>query len=782
MWRNPTLERLYIDLRIARPGSVSAYGLAALLVAAATAGRLAIHQWIAGSQFIFFFPAVMLATFLFGVRAGSLAVALSTLSAFYFILPPQFSFQVTGPPELIALFVFTLVAFADVVVVGLLRRALVNLVRLRSLDRAVFESNPDAIIVTDMEGLITQLNRKAEILFGYSAGALIGRPVEILIPKEARARHIQQRAAFAAAPTAREMAPGLDVLGQRPNGETFPAVVQIAPLPDGNEHRLIATIRDLTEQRTASLALAESRQRQAVLEERQRGADELHRANQTLSAIIESAPLGIWAIDAEGLTTIWNPPIAELYGIPPEAAIGRPWQEVVKEPLTSETHTTEELVKIALRQGGFRDIEVQRVAADGTRREISFSAAVLHDGGETITGLLFVSYDLTRIKELERMLRQAHKLEAVGLLTGGVAHDFNNLLAVVYGNLEALADEADHSVRAHRLIDGAMRAARHGASLTRRLLAFSRQQRLAPTDVDVAALIVETTEMLRRMVEESINIQTGIAPDLWKVRIDPEQLANALVNLVVNARDAMPDGGALTITAENATVTEDDCQANKELTVGDYVKLSIADTGTGMTKAVLDRVFEPFFTTKPFGEGTGLGLSMVYGFAKQSGGHLVIGSSPGEGTIVTLYLPKLEVETAVEPDPKIEPQPDGTNAGVILLVEDDEMVRNLQVQSLHKLGYQTIEAADGLTSLEIIKSPARVDLLLTDIVLPNGMSGPALAQAAREIRPGLKVVFMSGYAPDNVTGPFDLSSARLLSKPFTRAELARAVRETLDEN
>ncbi len=781
MWRIPSIERLYIDLRVARPGSFAAYALTVLLVAAATAGRLAIDSWISGSQFIFFFPAVILATFLFGIRAGALAVVLSAISAFYFILPPRFTFQLTGLPEVTALTVFSVVAAANVMIVGLLRSALVHLARVQGLDDAIFDFNPDAIVVTDMRGLITRLNRQTEILFGYSSQALLGQPVELLIPQAMRTIHVEHRTAFAAAPRTREMGAGLELLGQRANGETFPVHVQIAPITTIGGDRMIASVRDVTEQSSAAAALAESRQQQAVLEERQRGADELQRANQTLHAIIQSAPVGIWAIDEGGRVTIWNPPVAELYGISAEAVIGKPWHKVVKEKLPPDTRSTEDLVKLARRQGGFNDIEVQRLATDGTQRELSISAAPLRDGGDTLTGMLFVGYDLTRTKELERRLRQAHKLEAIGQLTGGVAHDFNNLLAVVYGNLEALSDDFDANSPVGQLIDGAMRAAQHGASLTRRLLAFSRQQKLAPTDVDVAALAVETTDMLRRMVEESIDIKTAIAPDLWKSRIDAEQLANALVNLVVNARDAMPEGGSLTIAAENATVTADDCRNIKDLTAGDYVKLSVTDTGAGMTKAVLERVLEPFFTTKPVGRGTGLGLSMVYGFVKQSGGHMTIASEPGRGTTVCLYLPRLAVEAKAAPTVNVETPVAATDGEVILLVEDDEMVRNLQVQSLHKLGYQTLEAEDGPACLDILKSPVRVDLLLTDIVLPKGMSGPAIAEAARKIRPGLKVVYMSGYAPGDVTKHYDLSGARSLAKPFTRADLARAMRETLEE-
>jgi PAS domain S-box-containing protein len=775
------LERLYIDPPIVRSGSAGAYILGALAVAAATVARLASDPWISGGHFIFFFPAIGLTTFFLGVRAGAFAVILSALSAFYFIMPPRFSFQVTGAPEISTLVVFTIIATGDFAIVGLLRTALARLAHLGALDAAIFDSNPDAIIVTDDKGRIVQVNQRAESLFGYSSGALLNQPIEILIPEYLRTRHVAHRGAFAAAPCVREMGVGLELLAQRANGETFPVSVQIGPVSKDGEARMIATLRDVTEQKAVAAALAKSRQQQAILEERQRGAEELRQANETLSAIIESAPVAIWAIGADERITIWNPAVAELYGLPATEAIGRSWRAHIVRPLPPNTYTGDDLIRIAREKGGFRDIEIRRYGANDAILELHVSAAVLHERGGSVAGVLFIAHDIGRTKELESKLLQAQKMEAVGQLTGGIAHDFNNLLAVIYGNLEALEDDSDLKPEARLQIEGGLQAARHGASLTRRLLAFSRQQKLEPTDVDVGALVTGTTDMLRRMVEESVAIVLKIASGLWKTRIDPEQLTNALINLVVNARDAMPDGGTLTVTADNATIDEDWCHGRKDLAPGAYVSLSISDTGAGMTKEVLTRALEPFFTTKPLGHGTGLGLSMVYGFIHQSGGHMTLYSEPGHGTTITLYLPKLEAESPTAPAHETSDTPSAAGE-VVLLVEDDEMVRGLQVQSLHKIGYQTLEAEDGPTCLDIIRSSAHVDLMLTDIVLPNGMSGPALAEAARMIRPDLKVVFMSGYAPETVLSRYDLTGARTLTKPFTRLELAQAIHAGLHDS
>ena len=769
------LEVLYIDPPIVRPGSAGAYILSAIAVAVSTMARLASDPWISGGHFIFFFPAVGLTTFFLGARAGAAAVILSALSALYFIMPPRFSFEVTSASEIGTLAVFVMFATGDFAIVGLLRTALARLAHLRALDTAIFDSNPDAIIVTDGNGRIIQFNRRAESMFGYSTEALFNQPIENLMPEYLRTRHVLHRTTFATAPRVREMGVGLELLALRANGETFPVSVQIGPVSKDGEARMIATLRDVTEQKAVAAALAKSRQQQAILEERQRGAEELRQANETLSAIIESAPVAIWAIGPDERITMWNPAVAEIYGLPADEAIGRSWRAHLVRPSPPNTLSGDDLLRIAREKGGFRDIEIRRYGPNNTILELRISAALLH-GGSSVAGVLFIAHDIGRTKELESKLLQAQKMEAIGQLTGGIAHDFNNLLAVIYGNLETLKDDSDLKPEARLQVDGGLKAARHGASLTRRLLAFSRQQKLAPADVDVGALVASTTEMLRRMVDESVAIIPKIAAGLWKSRIDPEQLTNALVNLVVNARDAMPDGGTLTVTVENTSLDEDWCRGREDLTPGAYVSLSISDTGDGMTKEVLARALEPFFTTKPLGQGTGLGLSMVYGFIHQSGGHMTIYSEPGHGTTVTLYLPRLETESSTAPDQETSDTPAATAAGeVILLVEDNEMVRDLQVQSLHKIGYQTLEAADGPACLEIIRSPAHVDLMLTDIVLPKGMSGPALVEAARAIRPGLKVVFMSGYAPEDVLRRYDLTGARALAKPFTRLELAQAI-------
>lgn len=392
----------------------------------------------------------------------------------------------------------------------------------------------------------------------------------------------------------------------------------------------------------------------------------------------------------------------------------------------------------------------------------------------------------TAIAERERAeesLRQSQKMEAVGQLTGGIAHDFNNLLQIVTGNLEILGRNLPQDQgRLRRSADNAMRGAQRAATLTQRLLAFSRRQPLDPKPIDVNALVAGMSELLRRTLGEQISVETVLAGGLWRVEADPNQLENALINLAVNARDAMPGGGKLTIETANTRLDEAYAQENVEVVPGQYVVVCVTDTGSGMTKDVMARVFEPFFTTKDVGRGTGLGLSMVYGFVKQSGGHVKLYSEQGHGTTVRLYLPRLLRMAEVEEVSALpEPIPEGLHEEVVLVVEDDDDVRAYSVEVLRELGYEVIEARDGPSGLRVIENLERLDLLFTDIVLPGGMTGRELADAAHVRRPTLKVLFTTGYARNAIVhnGRLD-ADVRMIGKPFTYADLAAKVRDALD--
>ncbi|WP_375383576.1 ATP-binding protein [uncultured Sphingomonas sp.] len=383
-----------------------------------------------------------------------------------------------------------------------------------------------------------------------------------------------------------------------------------------------------------------------------------------------------------------------------------------------------------------------------------------------------VAAAVTECQQANDALRQSQKMEAVGQLTGGIAHDFNNLLQIVTGNLETLSRRlpAD-DLRLRRAADNAMSGAQRAATLTQRLLAFARRQPLAPKPLDPNHLVDGMFDLMRRTLGETVSIDARLAPNLWRVEADANQLENALLNLAVNARDAMPPGGTLTISTANGIVGEAD--ADEDATPGHYVSLAVCDTGSGMSEETMSRVFEPFFTTKEVGKGTGLGLSMVYGFVKQSGGHLRIESSLGRGTTVTLYLPKFTGPLIAEKVFEVGEAPPALPGEVVLVVEDDPDVRAHTCEVLSELGYAVIAVADGPAANEIIDSQTRIDLVFTDVVLTGPLNGHEIALHARSVRPDTPVLFTSGYAREAIIKNERLmEGVQLLAKPFSFADLS----------
>jgi signal transduction histidine kinase len=387
-----------------------------------------------------------------------------------------------------------------------------------------------------------------------------------------------------------------------------------------------------------------------------------------------------------------------------------------------------------------------------------------------------------RTAELERtseQLRQAQKMESIGQLTGGVAHDFNNLLTVVIGTLDSVLDRARDDVRP--AIDSALKAAERGAALIRQMLAFSRRQVLNPQSVDINDLAGAMEDLLRRTLGDDIEIEMRRLAHLWPATADKGQVENALLNLAINARDAMPSGGKLTIETGNVHLDREYAASNAEVAPGDYVIIAVTDTGRGMPPDVVERAVEPFFTTKAVGKGSGLGLSMIYGFAKQSGGHLKIYSEVGHGTTVRLYLPRRRADTPIETMPDIAHADHPPGGESILVVEDDELVRGFAVSQLQSLGYRVMEAADGPNAQKILDSDATIDLMLTDVVMPGGMTGRQLAEAAQRQRPALRILYTSGYTEDAIIHQGKLDpGVHFLSKPFRRQDLATKIREVLD--
>jgi len=391
--------------------------------------------------------------------------------------------------------------------------------------------------------------------------------------------------------------------------------------------------------------------------------------------------------------------------------------------------------------------------------------------------------EIRRREQAEDALRQAQKMEAVGRLTGGIAHDFNNHLTVISSNVELLKRRLPANTEGlGRLADAAMHGVRRAATLTQRLLAFSRQQTLDPEPLDAGQMVSGMLDLLRRTLGEDVAVETALGAGLWLTRIDANQLESALLNLAVNARDAMPRGGKLTIETANAAIDQSYAAKHADLTAGQYVMIAVHDTGTGMTPDIQARAFEPFFTTKPFGQGTGLGLSMVYGFVAQSGGHVRIESEPGQGTTIRLYLPRYVQQPAPVVVSSGAAVRTPNDVETVLVVEDDDTVRHAAVEALREIGYEVLEAPDAMEAFRLIADRGGIDLLFTDVGLPGGVNGRALADAAHNINPALKVLFTTGYTRDSSLQSGTLNGdVHFLAKPFSLQQLEAKVREVLDD-
>ena len=487
-------------------------------------------------------------------------------------------------------------------------------------------------------------------------------------------------------------------------------------------------------------------------------------------------------IDPSGVLRAASPSWITILGHAPDEVVGHSFLDFL---WPEDRDATLAALPTALREN-LTGFENRYRHKDGTPRWISWNT--------TAEGELIYAYgrDITAEKNqaealrlAEDLLRQAQKMEAVGQLTGGIAHDFNNLLTVISGSLERLETRVrqGRTDNLDRYLVPAQRASARAASLTHRLLAFSRRQTLDPRPTDVNRLIAGMEDLIRRTVGPAITVETRSQPALWTTLIDANQLESALLNLCINARDAMPAGGRMTIETANRSL-EARAAAEYGLPPGEYLSLIVTDTGAGMSDAVRARAFEPFFTTKPIGQGTGLGLSMIYGFVHQSGGDVRVASAPGRGTTVSLLLPRhFGAEPLGAGLPELDHPPRARTGQTVLVVDDEPAVRMLVVEVLAELGLDHLEAEDAPSGLALLQTGVRIDLLVTDIGLPGGMDGRALAEAARAIRPDLKILFITGYAenfalPDTALAP----STKILTKPFTMETLAARVRDYLDPN
>jgi PAS domain S-box-containing protein len=612
--------------------------------------------------------------------------------------------------------------------------------------RALLEAAPDAIVGVNTDGRIVLVNSQTEALFGYPRDQLLGQPVEMLVPEAARAVHPHHRDGYFTHPITRPMGAGMELAGRRRDGSEFPAEISLSAIDTEDGPLVSAAVRDVTERKQAAIIASSN------------------------DAIISKA--------LDGTITSWNPAAERLYGYPAGQILGRNVDALF--PAERREHERRVLA-LAASGVAIAEYETTRVRFDGSLVEVSATASPITDGSGTVVGISTIGRDITERKraarerdELEARLHQAQRLESLGQLAGGVAHDFNNLLAVILNYASFVAEELGDNEAARADVEAIRAAAERAARLTHQLLIFARRETVQPEVLELNAVVSDIHALLSRTLGEHVQLRVSPGRTLPSVRIDRGQLEQVVVNLAVNARDAMPDGGSLLIETTEIAIDDDYARLHPPLTAGDFVQLSVSDTGTGMTQDVAARAFEPFFSTKPKGEGSGLGLATVYGIVGEAGGGVSIYSEPGLGTTVRVYLPALR-RAAPAAARTERPKPSSGEGRTVFVVEDEPAMRDVTVRILRRNGYAVVVSATAREAIAAMADHESGDLLLTDVVMP-GMSGPELAATVHEMRPELPVLFMSGYS-QGVLGPQNAldENVRLIQKPFTEEALLEQV-------
>ena len=637
---------------------------------------------------------------------------------------------------------------------GTLRREAASERNLRSeresLFSAVVESSNDAIITKLLDGTITGWNGAAERLFGFTAAETVGENIDIIVPPERRTEvsDIVERIRRG------EPIELYETVRVHKDGRSIDVSLSISPIrtASGKIVGISMAARDITENKQTQKALTQE------MEERRR--------------IFDTSNDLILVTDTSGNFIQVSPSVTAILGYQPSDMIGHSAVEFIH---PDDLENTRSEMRAARRGQSKRNFETRYIDKEGKAVALNWTGT----WSEPVRRHFFIGRDLTEKQAAEAQLRHVQKMDAIGQLTGGVAHDFNNILTVITGTIgileEAVAGEPQLAAIA-RLID---EAAERGANLTKHLLAFARKQPLQPLEVDVNSLVLEAAKLLHPTLGEHIEITPLLAEDAWTALADPSQLTTAVLNLALNARDAMPNGGKLALETSNVYLDENYASMQDEVAAGNYVMIAVSDTGTGIPAALLERVFEPFFTTKEVGKGTGLGLSMVFGFVKQSGGHIKLYSEEGHGTSVKIYLPRATGLNQTAAEALVSVDVEGGSEAV-LVVEDDPLVRRYVMTQIESLGYTTLEAANATDALHIIDNGANIDLLFTDVIMPGHMNGRQLVDEALKRRPGLKTLYTSGYTENAIVhhGRLD-SGVLLLAKPYRKSELARMIRLAL---
>ena len=672
---------------------------------------------------------------------------------------------------------------------------------------ATLDALPELLVILELGGLIVAANHRFARTFDGSPEGLIGRSLfDLLETHPERVRAYLRRCAGTMQPMPGALVfrtPNGDPLechcsggALRVGGEFGPRTILLRSRPKNEAIVNFAAVNQkigdlLREVRGRRRAEADLRELNDTLEQRiemrtQEIRDvfsRLYESERQFRNLVESVTdYAIFMLDQNGLVVTWNAGAERIKGYTNDEIIGQHFSIFYTED--DRRNAVPEQVLATARRTGRIAMEGWRVRKGGNLFWASVIVNEVHDEEGRAAGFAKVTRDLTERRTIEEQLRQVQKMEAIGQLTGGIAHDFNNLLTVISGNIETVQRRMSRTDPAlYRYLDAAARAVERASTLTHRLLAYSRRQPLEPRSVELNRLIMGMSDLLGRTIGAHITIETVLAAGLWQVSADPNQVENAILNLAVNARDAMPDGGKLTLETANAHLDEAYAKINAEVVPGQYAMLAVSDTGIGMTPDVVEKAFEPFFTTKGLGEGTGLGLSQVYGFIKQSGGHIKIYSEPGEGTTVRLYLPRLhEQRAAVQEDATVVQLPTLRGQETILVVEDNDEVRAYTTDILRELGYEVFEATEGDTALSLIASEPRIKLLFTDVGLPGPFNGRQIADEARKLRSDLKILFTTGYAQNAIIHQGRLDpGVQLIVKPFNFPGLAAKIRQMFDE-
>jgi PAS domain S-box-containing protein len=641
------------------------------------------------------------------------------------------------------------------------------------------EAVPDAIIGVVADGSILIVNAKAQALFGYGRDELVGQPLELLVPDSFR-DHSQLRATYFQSPVPRPMGLGMELSGRRRDGSEFPAEVSLARIELDARLVVIAAVRDITERK---------------------------RAEAKFRSLLEAAPDAIVGVNPDGLITLVNTQAEALFGYERNQLIGRP-VELLVPGAALNIHSPNP-------NPGFRDPRTRPdeawIALAGRRSDDSeFPAEVSLSSMETEEGLMVCAairdvserveaqHERDRMEaqlerdRMERQLHQSQRLESLGQLAGGVAHDFNNLLAAILNYVSFVDEEitaeiatrpAHESARLTAVLDDVSQiraAAERAARLTHQLLAFGRREVIKPEIIDFNAVVGEVDGLLRTTIGEHVELITRCASDLGHVLADRGQMEQVLLNLAVNARDAMPTGGTLIIDTDNFTVDDVYAARDQRLQAGPHVRLRVADTGTGMDRDTIERAFEPFFSTKPKEKGSGLGLATVYGIVNQAGGIVDLDSHLGTGTTITILLPSA-VSAGGQSEPRGPASRRSPGGETILVVEDEDLVLDVARRILTRHGYRVLAARGGSEALALINEQREtIHLLLTDVVMP-GLTGKQVAERVTELRPKIRVLYMSGYPESVITSQGVVQRGiHLVSKPFVAADLLDHVRATLD--